>query len=116
MKIPKTQISKRVKRKTNPELVETINLAKKNNQLELAKKLSSSTRTQSKINLDDLNKLKESKIIVVGKVLGKGEIGKKIEVAALGFSESAKNKLNKAGCKVMTIKESIKNKFEGKVI
>ena len=56
----KTQISKRVKRKTNPELVETIELAKKNNQLELAKKLSGPTRLQSKVNVEHLNKLKES--------------------------------------------------------
>ena len=105
-----------MQRKTNPELVETILLAKKNNQLELAKKLSSSTKTQSKINLDDLNKLKESKIIVVGKVLGKGEIEKKIEIAAISFSESAENKLKKSGSKIMIIKEAIKNNFEGKII
>ena len=105
-----------MQRKTNPELVETILLAKKNNQLELAKKLSSSTRIHSKVNLDDLNKLKESKVIVVGKVLGKGEIEKKIEVAALGFSESAEKKLKKSGSKIILIKDAIKDKFEGKII
>ena len=114
--ISKTKISKRMERKTNPELVETISLAKKNNQLELAKKLSSSTKNQSKINLDDLNKLKESKIIVVGKVLGKGQIERKVEVAALGFSESAESKLKKSGSKIMLIKDAVKNKFDGKII
>lgn len=105
-----------MKRKTNPELVETISLAKKNNQLELAKKLSSSTKNQLKINLDDLSKLKESKIIVVGKVLGKGEIENKKEIAALSFSESAENKLKKSGSKIMLIKDAIKDKFDGKII
>jgi len=105
----KTQISKRTKRKTKSELVETINLAKKNNQIVLAKKLSGPTRLQSKINLTDLNKLKENKIIVVGKVLSKGEISKKIEVAALGFSESAKEKLGKSGSKAVSIKEFLKD-------
>ena len=113
--ISKTQISKRILRKTNPELAETIELAKKNN-LALAQKLSSSTRKQSKVNLDELNKLKENKVIVAGKILGKGSIQKKIEVAALGFSKSAENKLKKAGCKIMTIKNAIKNKFNGKII
>ena len=113
--ISKTQISKRVKRKTNPELVETIALAKKNNLLELAKKLSGPTRMQKKINLDDLNKLKEEKVLVVGKVLGDGKIKKKIKIAALGFSESAKEKLKKAGCKTLTIKQAIEKnkKLEG---
>ena len=105
----KTQISKRVKRKTNPELVETIELAKKNNQLELAKKLSGPTRLQSKVNVEDLNKLKESKIIVAGKVLSQGEIGRKIKVAALGFSEGAKEKLKKAGCEINTIKQELES-------
>tara|TARA_B100001971_G_C18097496_1_gene486956 strand:- start:536 stop:943 length:408 start_codon:yes stop_codon:yes gene_type:complete len=107
--ISKTQISKRTKRKTKSELVETINLAKKNNLLELGKKLSGPTRLQSKINLNDLNKLKENKVIVVGKVLSKGEIEKKIEIAALGFSESAKEKLEKSGSKTTSIKQFIKD-------
>ena len=95
--ISKTKISKRILRKTNPELVETIELAKKNNQISLAQKLSSSTRKQSKVNLDELNKLKENKVIVAGKVLGKGSIQKKIEVAALSFSKQAEEKLKKSG-------------------
>ena len=40
MKISKTQISKRLKKKTDSELVETIEIAKKNNLLEIAGKLS----------------------------------------------------------------------------
>lgn len=113
--ISKTQISKRVKRKTNPELVETIELAKKNNQLELAKKLSGPTRLQSKVNIEDLNKLKESKVVVAGRVLSQGEIKRKIEIAALGFSEGAKEKLKKAGCEIKTIKQELESnkKLEG---
>ncbi len=114
--ISKTQISKRLKRKTNKELVETIELTKKNNLLNLGKKLSGPTRLQSKINLEDLNKLKENEIIVAGKVLGKGEIKRKISISALNFSESAKKKLKKAGCEILTIKEKIeKNKNLGGV-
>ena len=115
MRITKTQISKRVKKKTNPELVETIELAKKNNLLNLGKKLSGPKRFYKKINLDKLDKLKENKVMVVGKVLGDGEIKKKISVSALSFSESAKEKLKKAGCRVFTIKQAIEKnkKLEG---
>jgi large subunit ribosomal protein L18e len=111
MKISKTKISKKIKRKTNQELVETIELAKKNNLLELAKKLSCPTRLQKRINLDELNKLKENKILVPGKVLGNGDIERKISVFALSFSESALVKLKKKGCETGTIKQEIqKNK------
>ena len=113
--ISKTQISKRVKRKTNPELVETIELAKKNNLLELAKELSGPTRLQSKVNIESLDKVNEKKVVVVGKILSQGEINKKIEVAALGFSKSAKEKLKKAGCEIRTIKQELESnkKLEG---
>ena len=113
--ISKTKISKRQKRKTNPELVETIELAKKNNLLDLAKRLSGPTRLQSKVNLEDLNKLKENKIIVAGKVLGNGQIERKISVSALGFSKSAMEKLKKKACETKTIKQEIEKnkKLEG---
>ncbi len=113
--ISKTKISKRARRKTKQELVETIELAKKNNLLELGKKLSGPTRLQKKINLDELNKIKENKVLVVGKVLGKGNVNKKISVSALGFSEQAKDKLKKKGCEMKTIKQEIEGnkKLEG---
>jgi large subunit ribosomal protein L18e len=107
--ISKTQISVRTKRKTNPELVETINLCKKNNLLDLAKKLSSPTRQQKRVNLNELDNIKENKIIVVGKVLGSGEINRKISVSALSFSEQAKEKLKKALCEIKKIKQEIEN-------
>ena len=31
-------------------------------------------------------------------------------------TKSAKEKLKKSGCKIMTIKQAIKDKFEGKII
>ncbi len=113
--ISKTKINKRQKRKTNQELVETIELAKKNNLLDLAKKLSGPTRLQRKVNLENLNKLKEEKILVVGKVLGSGQIERKISIAALGFSKSALKKLKKKGCETKIIKQEIveNKKLEG---
>lgn len=101
-----------MKMKRNPELVNTIFLAKKNNLLELAKRLSAPTRKQSSVNLENLNKLKEDKVIVVGKVLGGGEIKKKMSIAALGFSEQAREKLKKAGCEIKTIKQEVEKNLK----
>ncbi len=107
--ISKTQIDKKMKRKTNPNLVETIFIAKKNNLLDLAKELAKPTKQQIKINLNKLNELKENNIMVVGKVLGEGNIEKKIKISALSFSESAKEKLKKASCEIKTIQKEIKD-------
>jgi len=106
--ISKTKINERMKKKQNPILVETILLAKKGNNLELARRLSSSTRKQLSVNLGELNDLKEDKIIIVGRVLGGGDNKKKMQIAALGFSEQAREKLKKAGCEIKTINEEIK--------
>ena len=97
-----------MKRKKNPELIETLKLAKKNNFLELGKKLSGSTRQYKKINVGELAKIDEDKIIIVGKILGSGEIKKKIGVYALGFSKQAKEKIKKSGGEFKTILEGLK--------
>ena len=115
MEISKTKLNRRTQRKTDTRLVATIELAKKNNLLDLAKKLSTSTRQHTKLSLDGLNKIKEDKIILIGKVLGQGEVTKKCSIAALGFSEQAKEKLKKAGCEIKTFKQMIEEnkKLEG---
>ncbi|MBR9705846.1 hypothetical protein GOV14_02305 [Candidatus Pacearchaeota archaeon] len=105
--ISKTKIAKRTKKKTKPEIVETINLAKKNNLLKVAKKLSSPIKLHTKINVGDLADLKSSKILVIGKVLGSGEITQKLTIAALDFSKDAREKLKEKGCTIMTIKKAI---------
>lgn len=105
--ISKTQINKRLKRKRNPEIIKTILLAKKYNYLNLAKKLSSPNSNYTAINLDELNKIKENNIIVVGKVLGSGNIERKISISALAFSKQAYEKLKKAHCEIKSIKEEL---------
>ena len=118
--ISKTKVNERMKRKTNPILAHAIFIAKKHN-LELAQQLSKPTREQSKINLDKLNAAKTDTVIIVGKVLGMGEVTKKMKVYALGYSESAREKLKKAGCEVKTIIEGLKalkkgDKMKGELI
>ena len=95
-------------KKTSTELAEAIFIAKKNNNLAIAKAISVSTRNQAKINLEDINKAEGDVVIVPGKVLSRGEADKKKTVYALGFSEGATEKLEKAGCKFETIYDALK--------
>lgn len=110
--ISKTQINQRLEKKRNPQLREIIILAKAKSLLELCKKLTMPTKKQASINVGELNDIEEKSIIIVGKVLGQGEIDKKITVAALGFSMQAKEKLKKAGCEIRTIKQEIEKNPE----
>ena len=116
--LSKTEINKRMNKKTNPELARAIYLAKKKNFIQLASELSRPTRLEAKVNLEQLNKTKSDIAIIPGKVLGNGNIDKKIKVYALSFSKSAQEKLKKAGCefeKIINLLEKSK-KLEGEII
>lgn len=112
-----TKIEKQLKKKTNPELVETIILAKKNkNWKEVAEILSGPRKNRKNFNLEYLDKVVKDgeKVLVVGKVLSQGDLNKKIKIVAQGFSNSAKEKLINAGCEVLNIVEEIKKNPEMK--
>lgn len=114
-----TKIKKQTERKTNSELVETIKLANKHSNWKVvAEILSGPRKNRINLNLNELNKKidENKKVVVIGKVLSQGEIEKKIKIAALGFSEKAKDKLLKAGCEVSLISEEIKKNPEAKDI
>jgi large subunit ribosomal protein L18e len=115
----KTQISKKLVKKTNYSLIETVTAAKKNeNWKKIAEVLSGPRRKRMSINLSDLDKnLKDSQIIVVpGKVLSQGDLSKKTKVIAFNFSAKAKDKLLKSGCEISTIVEEIKKNPDAKGI
>ena len=106
----KSKIEKQLKRKTNPDLVESIIKAKKNKGwLEVAGILSGPRKKKVSVNLDkiDENSKEGDTIVVPGKVLGRGEIGKKIRVAALSFSEEAEKKLKEKKCEISYILEEL---------
>jgi len=116
--ISQTKIKDRLRNKTNPELVETIALAKKNKSwLTIANILASSTRKQSKVNLSRIDK--ETKagdtIIIPGKVLSSGSISKKLRICALSISQSALEKLKETKSESVSIIEEIQKnpKAEG---
>ena len=115
----KTKISKQIEKKTNSNLVETLILAKKNaGWVEVAGLLSGPRRKRINVNLNELNEFAKEggKIVVPGKILSQGEIGKKVDVIAFAFSERAEAKLKEAGCKTLNLLEEIKSNPEAKDI
>ncbi len=83
----------------------------------ISKDLSRSTRIRRGVNLTRINRYcKDNDIIVVpGKVLGGGELDKKVTVAAWNFSDKARESINKKG-KAMTIRQLMKENPKGKKV
>ncbi|HVC27050.1 MAG TPA: 50S ribosomal protein L18e [Nitrososphaerales archaeon] len=81
---------------------------------EAARYLASGTVTWPEVNLARLARLGEvTAIFVPGKVLGTGNIEKKLNVGAFAFSASARSKIEKAGGKAFTVEEFVKKYPEG---
>lgn len=112
----KSKIKKQTKKKTNPILVKTIRICKKNPKwLEIAHILSGPRKKRVNKNIGEINKEGED-IVIPGKVLSQGEIDKKIKVVALSFSEKAKEKLLKVKCEVSNIFQEIQKNPDAKGI
>lgn len=112
--ISKTKIEKRLQKKNNPVLVETLIRLKKTNP-EVAKLLAKPSKKMDEINLDVLNeKVKAGdKVLFPGKVLGHGNLDKKIDLVVFAISDSAKEKLKKNKIDVKVISEVEKlNEFK----
>jgi large subunit ribosomal protein L18e len=115
----KSKIGKQLSRKTNPELVETIKLAKKNDKwISVATFLSYPRKKRINLNLEEIEKQTKDgeKVLIPGKVLSQGEINKKVKVIAFDFSEKAKEKLLKQKCEVVSIIEEINKNPEMKEV
>ncbi len=80
----------------------------------IAKDLSKPARIRRKVNLSKIEAYVKTgeTIIVPGKVLGTGNLSKKVTVASWNFSESAIKKINKLG-KTMTIEELMNKNPKG---
>lgn len=111
----KTKIENQLRKKTNPELVKTIVLAKKNPAwLEVASLLTAPGSQRKDFNLSKINETDGDTIVIVGKVLSQGDLTKKKKIVALNFSENAKKKIKDAGCLNLTIAEEIEKNKEAK--
>ena len=102
-----------MRKKKNINLAETIIKIKKKNP-DVAKILVRPVRKSLRVNLKDIeSKAGDFKnILIPGKVLGAGNILKKIRVVALDFSEKAKEKMKNSGVSFATLTEEIKKNPE----
>lgn len=73
------------------------------------------TRQRVEVNLGNLDRnTKQGEVVIVpGKVLSLGKISHAITLAAWNLSKGAAAKLEKAGCKVITIKELVAKNPQG---
>ena len=84
----------------------------------IVKDLKKPARQKKVVNIYKINKFAREgeTIVVAGKVLSVGEINKKIDVAALNFSEEARKKIEEANGKTITLKELFKLNPDGKKV
>lgn len=83
----------------------------------VAEKLSASASQRPQVNLTKIEKfVKEAETVIVpGKLLGDGQISKKVTIISFSASDSAKEKVTKAGGSVVSIREYISKKPDGKI-
>ena len=83
--------------------------------IKLADELETPRRSRAEVDLSKLNRVcKENEVAVVpGKLLSSGILKKPLKVAAASFSMSAIENVQKAGGKVLTIEELIKENPKG---
>ena len=84
---------------------------------DIAKELARTRKNRAKVNLWKIDKEAEEGeyVVIPGKVLGDGELTKKVNVIAYNFSESSKEKIEKAGGKTFLIDEFVPKNLNQKV-
>jgi len=82
----------------------------------IANDLEKPTRKRRVVNLSRINRYtKENEIIIVpGKILGAGILEHKLTISAFQFSDGAKEKIEKAGSKIIPLLELSKDNPTGK--
>ncbi len=81
----------------------------------IATDLERPTRIRRIINISKLDRYtkKDDVVVVPGKVLGSGELGHSVTVAAFTFSDQARDKINKVG-KTLSLNDLLKTNPKGK--
>lgn len=84
----------------------------------VARELSKPRRRRIEVNLSKIEQYAaaDSTVLIPGKVLGTGNLSKKVTVAAYSFSESAKKLIGQSGGKAVSIESLHKSNPEGKDI
>jgi len=117
----KTKIARQANKKQNPELRASILFLKKQKNVfwhNVAKLLSRPKRKSISVNLDKINKIakESSTILVAGKILARGDLTKKLNIAAFRTSEEARNKIKASGSSYFKIEELVKKNPDAKDI
>lgn len=83
----------------------------------VAEDLERPTRQRRTVNLFSIerNAADGEVVVVPGKVLGEGDLTKKVTVAAFAFSDEALSKINRSG-KALTIQELVKSNPKGQKV
>jgi len=106
-------------KKTNPLLAALIADLKKAGReapiwRDVADMLDAPVSRRIEFNIGRLALLNEGEVAVVaGKILGGGELGKKVTVGAYVFSAAAREKIEKAGGKCLTLPEMVRQYPKG---
>ena len=107
---------------TNPELRELIRFLKKQSRenntnvwRDIAERLAKPKRKRIAVNISHLNRSTQRNEVVVvpGKILGTGEMGHPITVAAFAFSEKAKERIKARRGKCLSFSDLIKKNPKG---
>jgi len=114
---------KQISRKSNSELVKTIDelkaASRKNDApiwKSIAKKLEGPSRNWPIVNVSKIeyNADKNGKVVIPGKIMGSGTLSKKVTVSAYSFTKTAIQKIENAGGKCMIYNDFIKKNPTGK--
>lgn len=109
-------------RKTNPNLVELIRELKKRAHendapiwRDVARRLEAPSRNWAEVNVSKIARYaaENETVVIAGKLLGAGDIDKKVTVAVYKSSESARKKIERAGGKVISIMELVESNPKG---
>jgi len=110
-------------RKSNLDLVNTINELKEASRKNdapiwksIAKKLEGPNRNWPTVNISKIeyNIAKNGKVVIPGKILGSGNLSKKVTVSAYSFTKAAIQKIEEAGGKCMNYNDFINKNPTGK--
>jgi len=117
----RTNIKKIKSRKENPALLSLIETLLKDGKpvwKKVAYELSKPKRNKVEVNLSKIDRYgpENGTVVVPGKVLGSGNLSKKITIAAFSFSESAKRLIANAGGKAISIESLYKSNPNGREV
>ncbi|MBN2110445.1 MAG: 50S ribosomal protein L18e [Methanosarcinaceae archaeon] len=109
-------------RKTNPripKLIANLKQVSRENDVpvwrDVAVRLERPRQNYAEVNLSKINRYanENETVLIPGKVLGSGVIGKAANVVALSFSSTAKEKITGLGGKCLTIEQALEGNPEG---